>query len=182
MAREEDGRNEKRAFFSLALPSLTRRILSCFCLLARSCLGFPSTRVCNWKCGGTRPEVPWVPSPALSLPGPYGPLCLPWVRRPLGSPTCLTARLALQQPGGQRPLFFLSGGSSLFSPLSSHGCRPSAGHHKEAPAPLGGSMMVPVCYLFTAQTRTLAETSAASTLLYHQMPRPLHFLHCESPS
>ena len=65
---------------------------------------FPAPASVTGNAAVPGPRCPWVPSPALSLPGPYGPLCLPWVRRPLGSPTCPTARLALQQPGGQRSL------------------------------------------------------------------------------
>ena len=108
MAREEDGRNEKLAFFSLALPSLTRRNSQLLLSPGQIMFGaFPAPASVTENAAVPRLRCPWVSSPSLSFPGPYGALCLPWVRRLLGSPICLTAPLALQQPGGQCALFTL---------------------------------------------------------------------------
>ena len=190
MARQEDGRNEKLALFQHypAKPHM-EEFSAAFVSLTCDVLGFHSIHICNWKGGGTTPEVPLglLSFTVLTLFLTVLSACPGWGGL-LGSLICLTgppcppaacrsAPSLFSVSGGLKPFGSLSH-PSLFSPLCSHNCSPSAGNRKEDPATWVA------LWWFRSATYLLPRPEPRwehvlpphALLLYHQIPRPLHFL------
>ena len=196
MARQEDGRNEKLALFQHypAKPHM-EEFSAAFVSLTCDVLGFHSIRIRNWKCGGTTPEVPLglLSFTVLTLFLTVLSACPGWGGL-LGSLICLTGPPCPPAPCRSAPsLFSLSGGlkpfgslshPSLFSPLCSHSCSPSAGNRKEDPATWVALWWFRSATYLLAQTRATVGTFATST---RSTPLPPNsktspFPNCEGPS